>query len=186
MNRIKILVLSSLISLTFIFSSCTKDENQEVSPKNFVKIDDKSYDVTKAFSNFLNQYSKDLYSFQLILTSESISFDETNVKFKGKGDLLVFRIFTPNVTEIPVGVYNFDSTPSNISTFSYGEMFFGVDTESTGNKAELAVVDGNLKITKNGNEYQIEIDVKTLDKNSNEKTITGKYIGVINKANFNK
>lgn len=183
MNRIS-LTSFLFIVITLIFSACT--HNQSLSPHNSSKIDHKIFELSNGFSNPMLDYSEGLYDVQLMLNSEGIVFDQAQQSFNEKRDIVLFRVYTPDLNEIPDGTYTFDNRNPQVNSFNYGNAYteFEADKESK-HIMPLAVIGGQINIQKLAHNYQIVFNIKLKDKNGIENSFSGKYTGTIQKVNFN-
>jgi hypothetical protein len=184
MNFFKTSIFSQLFILVLIFSACKR--NQSITQTNFSGHEPKIYALSKGFSNPLNDHSEGFYATQLMLSSDGVLFNQLKTTVSDNSDIILFRIFTPDLNEIPAGTYTYDHRNSHLNTFNYGDTYeeFEADKESKQIEA-LTVTEGKIKIEKIGSIYHISMRVNATDKAGNVTQINREYKGAIQKADFN-
>ena len=152
-NFIRIVFISICFSL--LFTGCKKDDNS--GPTNHLNYSGSKHELTKGYlQNYGEEFSGDVYNFDLILCSSGITVTED--AGSGVGNFLYFDMYSSSATELTAGSYTFSTSGSYTpSTFDEGEAGINYDiANEIGTR--LSFVGGTVVIEKTGNIYTITID----------------------------
>ncbi len=170
--------------LTTLLVSCKKDDNVEISKKNFLKVGDTEYVLAKGTMENYGKDNQDAYyngyNIDLYLVSKEISITTDSdgyLDLSGSEQTIYFEMFSSKGTEFDNGDYVF-STGNNIPIVTFDEggynLMYSIDED------EIEITSGKVTIEKNGNEYNITIACK----DSSGKSITGFYKGELQYFNY--
>jgi len=180
-NLLKITFGLFLISI--VFMSCDKTTT---STKNYIKYNDKEYDLSKGII-FPGDFAKEKAAsagetlgnpISLLLLSSGFTIYEVDGSvdsISGTGSGIVFETYSGSSDKIDDGEYVFDSTSlAKLGTFSYADAVFDYNSATeVGTEVEMNA--GTLTVKKTGEDYEFTFSCKTYD----GKTVTGYYKGSI-------
>jgi len=104
MKRKLIHVLAVLAIMSVFISSCNKDNG----PDNYMKIDDRTYSLSKGYCLYYGHSSDYLgYDIQVCIGSSKVNYNGT---WSGSGNMLWFGLASSSEQELPDGTYTFSYT----------------------------------------------------------------------------
>jgi hypothetical protein len=162
-----------VLILTSTLSGCKNDDDD--SGDNYFNVDNTRYELSGGEIGYEKETTlSGAYWVDLILYSEGItplSIEEAT----GKGNILSFILFSSQKTDLPSGVYTYNSTAQDANTFSQSAYMLNFDTATKKSDSESNFKSGTVTIAKSGSVYEITINGTT----ENGKTITGHYKGIL-------
>lgn len=173
---LSLLILSIFLTLTY---SCEKDPNTD--PNNndtteveaFFEIDGVTYSEFNPFIQTLGIIDTNgTYGHWLMFTSKDITLTVTDndvVDYDGDGYVLIIAIYTDVWGGLPEGTIPFN-TSDKYPLSTYGASYFKM-----GGGGFITIESGDISITKNNNEYEIEFELT----DENAETVAAYYKGEI-------
>lgn len=177
MKKINFYFLISLLALTVTFTSCDKDDNDDIvtTPTGGEAL----YDgTTYALDNgYIINYGEaetngDAFEFVVYLATDGITYDATEEVFEGDGSLLLLGLMTDSEEKLVSGTYNFSSEELPF-TFVYAHF----DPDYADEEIDDTYIDGGTVEVNVETEDNIVITYSLTDNTG--KTITGSYSGSI-------
>ena len=180
-NLFKPLIAVLVISL--FIAGCKKDKKEET-VKNYFNYNGSEYILSQGFLENYGKYEDEGYNIDLTLLSSDFTIHEGSGdidSISGKGDILLFEIYTSLPNKLDVRDYIYDATESGAAgTFDWGVI--GMDLNiMTETGAAYEITAGKVSVTSNGSAYEI-----TINCTANGKTITGYYKGSLKYYNYDK
>lgn len=165
-----------------LLMSCNKDdEDNDVSPKNHLKIGETEYVLSKGTCENYGQMEDDAWQYDgynLDLTLFSSDFTISTDSYgkldaSGSGQLIYFEMFSSKRNEFDSRDYTFSSSePYSVGTFDYSN--FSINYSVNNDDAELTeITSGKVTISKSGSEYSITINCIS----ENGESVTGFFKG---------
>lgn len=178
----KFLILA-LLTISVSITSCGKDDDENddengIPEENHLKHDARMYEISDGILEYYGQWWDDTggFNFDITLFSSGITFDEELEDFTGKGNMIMFEMFSESKTELKPGTYTFDADQSyDAGTFDRGLFFLNYDIETETAEVTGEIAGGTVKVEKSGSTYKITIDCTD---NKGEK-LTGFYEGTL-------
>ncbi len=158
-----------LLLASSLLISCDKDEDDDVSQKNYLKIGETEYVLSKGMYENYGQmewegwqydgYNLDLTLFSSGLTNSTDSEGYTDLS--GSGQVIYFEMFSSKGNEFDSRDYTFSSSePYPVGTFDYGEFCISYSDDNEVNNW-IDISSGKVTISKSGDTYSITIDCKS-------------------------
>jgi hypothetical protein len=171
----------AFICLTCVLSiGCTKEENQIVEKKNYLKIGNAEYELSKGNFVFIETMTIDnnveRHTIDLTLSTNGIDFkkEDNNLKITGSGHKIWFEIFSSSKSNIE---YEDLSIMDNGNIGTVGKSGYCLEWSETKDATDeniwSDINSGALNIKKVGTEYEIEFNCQDL----NDQVIMGYYKG---------
>ena len=180
-NLFKPLIAVLVISL--FIAGCKKDKEEET-VKNYFNYNGSEYILSQGFLENYGKYEDEGYNIDLTLLSSDFTIHEGSGdidSISGKGDILLFEIYTSLPNKLDVKDYIYDAAETGAAgTFDWGIIGMDLDmATATGTAFEITA--GKVSITSNGSTYEI-----TINCTANGKNITGYYKGSLKYYNYDK
>lgn len=158
MRKSLFFVFAALAAVAFTFASCSKDDDNNGNSDNKFTFNGKTYTAIGGAQFFYGDaYDSGTNNIDIYIGNES-------------GFGLNLELFVPtDKTELISGTYTFKQGAGE-----YEEMTFcnGWITTNDGD-TEFEITGGTVKVSKNGNNYTVEVDCQTRGAGK----VTGKYVG---------
>jgi len=149
----------AVLLLSLFVVRCKKDEEESV--KNYFNYNGTEFALSQGFLENYGKYGDDEgYNIDLILLSSDFTIHEGSGEIdsiSGKGDILLFEIYTSLPDKLDVRDYMYDATESGAAgTFDWGILGMDLNMETeTGTAYEITA--GKVSVTSNGSTYEITI-----------------------------
>lgn len=169
-NFLNVIILTLV---TCYFTACNNDDDVQ-KKLNEIKIGGKSFEINNSILLNKGTHNGVTY-FTLYLSSSGLTVDASENP-KGKGDVLVLKIYADQQTKLTDGTYTVNDQSNNSFIIERGLHFLGFD-ESIGENqtGKTDIKSGNIIVTSSSNQYTITINL--VDENGTN--VTGYYQGVI-------
>jgi hypothetical protein len=176
--KIRTTLIAAIALVILTFSACDKDEEVK---KNSFKYNNKEAEIGTAFGFQEGETEiAGVYGITMIMFEKTLTLNYENQlpeSLSGKGDVLLVTFLTDKIDEIPSGEYNLNSSTANAKAFTIDsdESAIMVDIVSFDLQPSgyIEFLSGKTTVAKNGNEYEISLNVNT----TVNSTITAYYKG---------
>ena len=153
-------LLFAILLLATLNISCSKDDKDDIAKtKNHFKVGDNVYDLSHGylFSDGTGDSHKGNTTYLRLLSKD---FKRNEHDFLvGKGDMIVFGMFTTNKDELNSMDYGFSKTvPSKIGDIYYAKYAIDFDFDTAKTDPKDDIVSGKVTVFKKGDVYTITIN----------------------------
>ena len=178
--KIRTTLIAVIALVIFTFIACDKDKDED-KKKNSFKYNNKEAEIGPAFGFQEGETEiAGVYGITMIMFEKTLTLnyeDEVPESLSGKGDVLLVTFLTDKIDELPSGEYNLNSSTANSKAFTIDsdESAILVDIVSFDLQPSgyIEFLSGKTTVAKNGNEYEISLNVNT----TVNSTITAYYKG---------
>jgi hypothetical protein len=151
------------------FVSCSNDDSETNTKKNFLKIGDTEYELAMGFSeDYSDNPNNETYNIDLSFLTSGLSVNGDD--YTGDGYSIYFEMFSSTPNKLAEGKYEYNLTETSFS-FDYGILY------NNSNQEELEITSGTIVIVKSENDYY-ELTFDCVDEM--DRIITGRYYGKVN------
>lgn len=168
----KNLTLLTLLSMLLFLSSCKKDDE---GPSNTFTFDGNTITLANGYITNYGNNGNDSYDFDVLLTSETIIYDQTTEEFTGNGDILYLDLNSSLSTGLEVGNYIYNEEREAF-TLVDAEAILNANLEQESG-TEITLVGGSVEVSFDGDETILKFDL-TSEENKNLK---GEFKGILKK-----
>lgn len=158
-----------LFLASILLLSCSKNEDDDVSQKNYLKIGETEYVLSKGTCENYGQmedeeWQYDGYNLDLTLFSAGFTISTDSDGYMdalGSSQVIYFEMFSSKENEFDNRDYTFSSSePYPVGTFDYGDFCISYSDENEDNNY-IEISSGKVTISKSDNIYSITIDCKS-------------------------
>ncbi|AZQ43273.1 hypothetical protein [Nonlabens ponticola] len=175
MKKFNLILLLALFSISL---SCTSDDDNDDDNnigENFFTLGDDDYALTQGFIEDYGDNGNDSYDFDITLLGDGFEVDFDSEEIRGKGDAIYLDLNSDDMEDLSDGTYVFAQDRDSFTLVDAAVIIDYDIQEETG--TQLAVIGGEVILSKSGNDYDITFDLDTQDR----RTVTGSYRGSLSR-----
>ena len=173
MKKLKLSAL--LLMIAGLFAGCKDDDK---APRNSFTYGEEEYGLASAEAQYIYN-DGDFYYWYLVLTSDGITFDESQSWYTGTGEVVWLTLgnYGEAADELPTGTFVFPEKKktSSVEVYSFGVNF---SFDSPAEEKEYPLAEATVTITKKGSEYIIDFTFMS----DSDETVTGHFTGIVKKV----
>ncbi|HYG20471.1 MAG TPA: hypothetical protein VD816_16140 [Ohtaekwangia sp.] len=162
-----------LVAVGSWFTACDDDDDKKSAPREFT-LDDTKYALTDGYLDSVRTQTigEDIYHFwNVVMTSDGISYDAQNENFTGTGDAVRFDLYTTQEGVLPDGTYAASDLTNGIE--SAGVFIAFSPQTGTGTAYDNEISDGSVTVSRSGNEHVLNFTLVLED----QREIKGSWQG---------
>ncbi len=153
------LVLLAVLSIVF---SCNEEEEVDPTPIAKLNVENITYDLYNGYLKYdgIDGPEDNYHEFGIYLTSNGLTFDQSNGLPSGKGELFSIFLTTDQSDKLPEGTYTYDGAEDEyFFRIDSGGISIGADAADNSTNILYVIQGGEVEVNYEGNNYTLKVDL---------------------------